>query len=81
MTRQEKSRIPPGELRGLRKAVCTSSPAAAVLGTPEERTVKRIAAASIEESLGYLRRWRPEFEVMSVRYIGLITWLSGTPLD
>ena len=49
--------------------------------TPEELTVERIAAPSIKEGLVYLRRWRPDFEVMSMQYIGLITSLSGTPLD
>jgi len=48
---------------------------------PEEPIVERIAAPSIEEGLVYLRRWRPDFEVTSVRYIGLITLLSGSPLD
>jgi len=31
---------------------------------PEESSVERIAAASIDEGLAYLRRWRPDFQVM-----------------
>jgi hypothetical protein len=49
--------------------------------TYEELIVARIAADSIEEALVYLRRWRPDFEVMSLQRIGLVTLLSGAPLD
>ena len=37
--------------------------------------------ASFEGGLVDLRRWRPEFEVMSVQSVGLITLLSRSPLD
>ena len=33
-------------------------------GTSEEAIVERIAAARIKEGLVYLRRWRPDLEVM-----------------
>ena len=49
--------------------------------TLEVPTVERIAAASIEEGLVCLRRCRPDFQVTSVRHVGLVTLLSGSPLD
>jgi hypothetical protein len=50
-------------------------------GTTEESTIERIATASIEAGLVYLRRWRPDFEVTSVQSLGLVTLLSESPLD
>lgn len=47
----------------------------------EEEKVARFAADSIYEGLMYLKRREPDFEVRSVQCIGLITLLSGTPLD
>ena len=47
----------------------------------EEERVERLAAGSIYEWLLYLRRREPDFEVTSVQRVGLITLLSGTPLD
>ena len=47
----------------------------------EEERVERLAAESIYEGLLYLRRREPDFEVASVQRVGLITLLSGTPLD
>jgi hypothetical protein len=47
----------------------------------EEEKVERFAADSIYEGLVYLRRREPDFEVISVQCIGLITLLSGSPLD
>jgi hypothetical protein len=48
---------------------------------PEEASVERIAATNIEQGFAYLKRWRPEFEVVSFRRVGLITLLLGSPLD
>ena len=47
----------------------------------EEPSVARVAAADIHEALAYMRRWRPEFEIRAVQHIGLITVVSGSPLD
>jgi hypothetical protein len=47
----------------------------------EEERVERLAAESIYEGLLYLRRREPDFEVTSVHCIGLVTLLSGSPLD
>jgi len=47
----------------------------------EEEKVERFAADSIYEGLVYLKRREPDFEVMSAQYVGLITLLSGSPLD
>lgn len=47
----------------------------------EEEKVERLVAESIYEGLMYLKRREPDFEVMSVQCIGLITLLSGSPLD
>jgi len=46
-----------------------------------ETPVARVAAADIHEALAYMRRWRPEFEIRAVQHIGLITVVSGSPLD
>ena len=47
----------------------------------DEERVERLAAESIYEGLVYLQRREPDFEVTSVQRVGLITLLSGTPLD
>jgi len=47
----------------------------------EEEKIERFAADSIYEGLVYLKRREPDFEVMSVQCVGLITLLSGSPLD
>jgi hypothetical protein len=47
----------------------------------DEERVERLAAESIYEGLVYLRRREPDFEVTSVQCIGLVTLLSGSPLD
>jgi hypothetical protein len=47
----------------------------------EEERVERLAAASIYEGLLYLSRREPDFEVISVQCVGLVTLLSGSPLD
>ena len=47
----------------------------------EEEQVERLAAENIHEALVYLKRREPDFEVTSVQYVGLITMLSGSPLD
>jgi len=49
--------------------------------TSEEEKVERFATDSIYEGLVYLKQREPDFEVMSVQCIGLITLLSGSPLD
>jgi hypothetical protein len=46
-----------------------------------EEQIERLAAESILEGLIYLKRRNPEFDVMSVQRVGLITLLSGSPLD
>jgi hypothetical protein len=50
-------------------------------GDPDEETLQRIAAQSIFEGLQYLQRRDPDFEVVSVQCIGLVTLLSGATLD
>jgi len=47
----------------------------------EEERVERLAADSIFQGLVYLKRREPDFEVTSVQLIGLVTLLSGSPLD
>lgn len=47
----------------------------------DEERVERLAAESIYEGLLYLRRREPDFEVTSVQCVGLVTLLSGSPLD
>jgi len=44
-------------------------------------TTEQVAANSIADGLAYLRRWQSNFEVRSVRWLGLITMVSGSPLD
>jgi len=54
------------------------------LGCDDEQSIdiiEQVAGNSVEEGLVYLRRWRPNFEVRSVRWLGLITLVSGSPLD
>src|SRR6266849_9696478 len=43
----------------------------------EEERIARFAADSIYEGLVYLKRREPDFEVMSVQCVGLITLPSG----
>jgi len=47
----------------------------------EEERVERLAADSIFQGFVYLKRREPDFEVTSVQLIGLVTLLSGSPLD
>ena len=47
----------------------------------EEERVERPAADSIYQGLVYLKRREPDFEVTSAQLIGLVTLLSGSPLD
>lgn len=47
----------------------------------EEEKIERFATNSVYEGLVYLKRREPDFDVMSVQYIGMITLLSGSPLD
>jgi len=47
----------------------------------EQEKIERLAADSIYEGLVYLKRREPDFEVMSVQCTGLVTLLSGSPLD
>lgn len=47
----------------------------------DEEKVVRLAAESIYEGLMYLKRREPDFEVMSVQCMGLITLLSSSPSD
>ena len=45
-----------------------------------ERTA-RIAALRMDEALVLLRRRDPDFRPTSIRQVGLVILLSGTPLD
>jgi hypothetical protein len=47
----------------------------------DEDRVERLAADSIYQGLVYLKRRKPDFEVTSIQFIGLVTLLSGSPLD
>lgn len=47
----------------------------------DQAAVMRVAAADLQEALSYLRRWRSEFEFRSVECQGLVTLVSGSPLD
>jgi hypothetical protein len=40
-----------------------------------------IAGASIDEALAFLRWHEPEFEINSVRNLGIILMVSGSPVD
>ena len=42
---------------------------------------ERLAAVRMEEALAFLRRRDPEFRPTSVKQVGLVVLLSGTPLD
>jgi hypothetical protein len=46
-----------------------------------EQTVEKVAAADIYEGLSYLRRRQPDFVVTAAQCVGLITLVSGSPLD
>ncbi len=47
----------------------------------DEERVERLAVDSIYQGLVYLKRREPDFEITSVQLIGLVTLLSGSPLD
>ena len=47
----------------------------------DEDRVERLAVDSIYQGLVYLKRREPDFEITSVQLIGLVTLLSGSPLD
>jgi len=47
----------------------------------DEEKVERLAVDSIYQGLVYLKRREPDFEITSVQLIGLVTLLSGSPLD
>jgi hypothetical protein len=68
-------RIPSRALWGLR------SPFVRVPEGSEEEKIERLATDSIYEGLLYLKRREPDLEIMSVQCIGLVTLLSGSPLD
>jgi hypothetical protein len=46
----------------------------------EQNTV-RIAATTLDEALAYLRWGEPEFAIESVRNLGVILMVSGSPVD
>jgi len=76
MSRRAVTRFRPG-----RKGLCEAS-LFEVTGRDElgERT-ERVAAATIDEVITYLRNRDPDFRVSSVRYMSLIVLLSGSPFE
>ena len=76
MSRRAAAKFRPG-----RKGLCEASLFEAT-GRDElgERT-ERVAAATIDEVIAYLRRRDPGFRVSSVRDVSLIVLLSGSPFD
>ena len=47
----------------------------------DEIPVERVAAASLEQALQFLRREYPDFVIARVISLGIIAMLSGSPLD
>jgi hypothetical protein len=76
MSRRALARFRPGR-RGLCEALLFEVTGSDELG---ERT-ERIAAATIDEVITYLRRRDPDFRVSSIRYVSLIVLLTGSPFD
>ena len=50
-------------------------------GDSEPAAVERVAAESLDEALQYLLQRHPDFVIVKVDYLGLISMLSGSPLD
>ena len=47
----------------------------------EEIPIERVAAASLEQALKFMRREYPNFVIAKVVSLGIIAMLSGSPLD
>ena len=43
--------------------------------------VEQVAAITIDEAFAYVRKWHPDLRISSVESMGLITLVSGTPLN
>lgn len=50
-------------------------------GDPAEPNQLRIAAASFDDAVAYLRQHDPGFRVRCAQSLGVILLVSGTPLD
>ena len=51
------------------------------LADDDEIPVERVAAASLDQALKYMRRRHRDFTVCKADNIGMIAMLSGSPLD
>jgi len=51
------------------------------LSDDEEAPVERVAAASIDDALKFMRRRYPDFIIVKARALGVIAMLSGSPFD
>src|SRR5450755_4602784 len=47
----------------------------------EDIPVERVAAASLDRALGFMRRRYPDFTISKAEAMGMIAMLSGSPLD
>jgi hypothetical protein len=54
---------------------------AAVDDKPAPLDTLRICANGIHEIMAHLKRWEPDFDIRSVRVIGLVVLLSGSPYE
>ena len=45
----------------------------------EEAPVRLVAANTLDEALAHMRRWEDGFEIQSVKSLGIIVLLSGSP--
>ena len=48
-------------------------------GKRNPQDILRICGSSIHEVMQYLKRWEPNFDIRSIRLIGLAVLLSGSP--
>lgn len=46
---------------------------------PAPMDTLRICGSDIHEVAAYLKRWEPEFSVRSIKLLGLVVLLSGSP--
>ena len=47
----------------------------------EDIPVERVAATSLDQALGFMRRRYPDFAISKAEAMGTIAMLSGSPLD
>jgi len=81
--------IPPGKKTGFRpgpRGVCEAqlwefTGPSKFLEEDEEIPIERVAAASLDEALKYMRRRHDDFNIHKAVYLGFIPVLSGSPLD